>query len=244
VAAASAGLILLVPIHPALRLVLALPLVLFLPGYAITAALFPKRPFGLPELLLFSVGLSLTATIIGGFVLNWTPWGMQTKSWAILAAGVTVGASLVAAMRQRRAQPVVAAPVKIGLDVRQGLLLGLAAIVAGAAIGLAQTPMPSSGVLGYTLLWLLPAGDGNPQAVRLGMSSQELTPTTYRLQLNVDGQVVREYSPITLVPGDEWEDVVELTSESSIVEALLYRLEAPEIVYRQVWLRRGNVAGE
>ncbi|MDQ3811422.1 MAG: DUF1616 domain-containing protein, partial [Chloroflexota bacterium] len=49
-----------------------LPLVLFLPGYAFTSTLLRDEATGFAERLLFSLGLSLAMSMLGGFVLNWT----------------------------------------------------------------------------------------------------------------------------------------------------------------------------
>lgn len=243
VATTCGVLTLLAPGDSAVRLVVALPLLFVLPGYAVTAALFPKRSLGIPEQVLYSVGLSLAVVMVGGFALHWTPWGLQAESWVIFLFCVTLGASVIARMRRRRGWSVVTTPLNVGLDSRQGLLLGLAALVVVAAVGLSRTPMPPQGIQGYTLLWILPAGDGNPNAVRLGVSSREFTPTEYRLQVLVEGQIAQEWPALQLAPGEEWETAVSVPGNSSntrTVEATLYRLDAPSVVYRRVTLRRGN----
>ena len=243
VAATCGVLTLLTPGDSAVRLVVALPLVFVLPGYAITAALFLRRSLRIPEQVLCSVGLSLVVVIMGGFALHWTPWGLRAESWAIFLFCVTLGASVIARMRRRRGRPVAATPLNVGLDSRQGLLLGLAALVIAAAVGLARTPMPPQGIQGYTLLWILPASDGNPNAVRLGVSSREFTPTEYRLQVLVDGQIAQEWPALQLAPGEDWETAASVPGNSSnthTVEAMLYRLDAPNDVYRRVTLRLGN----
>ena len=86
---------------PVLLALLALLFVLALPGYAITAAIFPWKILTGLERLLFTVGLSLTATILCGLVLNLTPWGLQTTSWTVLLSIVTLVASLAAMQRRR-----------------------------------------------------------------------------------------------------------------------------------------------
>jgi membrane protease YdiL (CAAX protease family) len=61
-----------------LRAPIGLVLVLFLPGYAIAAALFPgKGGLGLPLRAALSVGLSLATALIIGLVLNFSPWGLR-----------------------------------------------------------------------------------------------------------------------------------------------------------------------
>src|SRR5918997_6967724 len=79
----------------ALGVLFGAPLVLFLPGYGLTAAL-ENRQLSPPERLLFSVGLSLALTVLAGLVLSWTPWGLQRGSWAVLLGGMRLAATLVA----------------------------------------------------------------------------------------------------------------------------------------------------
>lgn len=236
----SAAVLLLAP-SPAIRVAVGLPFALVLPGYAIGAALFPQRALGIPERIVFSVGLSLAVVALGGLALNLTPWGLRTESWTVLLCATTCLASLIA-LKQQRSLVAASAPTGIGLNGRQVLLLGLAVIVVVAAIGLARTPAPQQSVQGYSLLWMLPSNDGDPNAVRLGVESMELASAQYRLEVKVDGQAAQAWSSITLVPGEKWEDRIVLpagTSANATVEAALYRLDDPQSVYRQVTLRRG-----
>lgn len=238
IAAISGAMVLLLPGTQTVRLVAALPLLFFLPGYAITAALFPKRSLGIPEQVLLSVGVSMAVVIVGSFILHWTPWGLQARSWVGLLFSVILAASLLAAKRWQKTGPVTGTPLNFTLDIRQGLLLGLAALVIAAAVVLARTPLPPQGVQGYTQLWILPASDGNPDTMRVGISSMEFTPTEYSLRVLLDGEVVQEWSTIQLQPGEKWEtNAILPESSTGKVEAVLYRLDAPNDIYRRVTLQ-------
>ena len=59
------------------RLVAALPLTLFLPGYAIIAAAFGSRELAPPKRLMLSVAISLMVLALGAFVLNIFPFGLD-----------------------------------------------------------------------------------------------------------------------------------------------------------------------
>ena len=62
----------------ALRTILGLPVVLFLPGYALIAALFPrKNDLDAIERIALSFGLSIAVVPLIGLVLNFTPWGIR-----------------------------------------------------------------------------------------------------------------------------------------------------------------------
>jgi len=224
--------------------ILTLPLVLVLPGYALTSALFLPHSLGEPERLLFSLGLSVVIVILGGLALNWTPFGLRASSWAVLLAGITLGSCAVALVRRRGEHLSVSGwsrVVKDGLTFRQGLLLGLAAlIVCGAVttsiIGASQQARP-----GFTQLWILPTGGISPKnTVRLGVSNMESTVMDYSLNVNVDGKVVKKWPSISLNPNEKWEATLALPlttrTTNARVEAMLYRADAPTTIYRDVVL--------
>jgi uncharacterized membrane protein len=67
-----------------LRIIIALPLLLFMPGYTFIAAMFPKRgELGAIERFTLSIGLSIAITVFDGFGLNYTRWGFRPNSITI-----------------------------------------------------------------------------------------------------------------------------------------------------------------
>jgi hypothetical protein len=241
VAAAGAGLALGPVRLPWLQALAAVPLVLFTPGYTLLAALLPGSRPGVIERALFSVGLSLAVTILGTVALDRTHWGLQPAAWAALLGGVTLAAGAAAWARRRRL-PQAAAPWRVLAPIHgsQALLFSLAALAAIAAVTLAGRPAPARGAEGYSLLWLLPAADGNPNAARLGLSSHELAATEYRLALELDGRPIQEWGELSLAPGDRWEATAALppARADEMLEARLYRADDPETIYRRVTLWR------
>jgi uncharacterized membrane protein len=222
------------------KAVLGLPMVLFVPGYACVAALFPPGTLGKAERLLFSVGLSLVVTMLGSLALYGLHLELRPVTWAVLLAVITLGASLVA---WRRRPTVEAEPLALNLSRMQAGTLSLAGLVVVASLALARVPSGPAGLEGYTILSILPAD--TPQAaaaVRLGISSMEFVPVGYHLRLTMDDQVIYEWISIGLQPGEQWEQVVALPNPGSApgqVEARLYRLDHPEVVYRRVTLALG-----
>jgi hypothetical protein len=242
-----------------LRAVLVLPLVLFLPGYVLVAALFPGRGAGLrvEERALLSIGLSLALVALGGLLLNQTPWGLQTDSWAALLGLFTLGAAAVAVLRPPRPAPGGGpagdaeegpAPLRYlpPAGVRPSLAFaGAAAILAGAVAIAHQGAQAQRTASGFTQLWLVPsasAGAGGAGAMRLGVRSAEPRPATYSLRVTVDGVQTESWPAIVLAPGQTWETNVAPLPEGA-VEALLTRADAPQQVYRRVTLASGRGPG-
>src|SRR5437868_3690690 len=75
---------------PILRLIFAAPLIALLPGYALVAMLFADRSLEIMQRIALSIALSVATTLLGGFVLNLSVWGMTADSWSIYLGGVTV----------------------------------------------------------------------------------------------------------------------------------------------------------
>jgi uncharacterized membrane protein len=89
-----------------IRIVLALPVFLFIPGYCIIAAFFPKDgDISLIERIAFSFGLSIAIVPLIGFGLNFTPWGIQLDSLMILLT-LFIYVMILVAYYQRALLPV------------------------------------------------------------------------------------------------------------------------------------------
>ncbi|GGP19017.1 hypothetical protein GCM10007981_01000 [Thermocladium modestius] len=105
--AASLASILLVRGTPLiyLRYALGALLVLFLPGYSLVEALYPRGDELSPlERLALSIGLSLAVEPLLGLILNYTPWGIRLDpilaSTALLVTALTTTAAARKALTQ------------------------------------------------------------------------------------------------------------------------------------------------
>src|SRR5690349_13837899 len=49
---------------------------------------------------LMTIVLGITLIIVGGFVLNFTAWGLETRTWIILISAIIVFNSVVALLRK------------------------------------------------------------------------------------------------------------------------------------------------
>ncbi len=224
------------------RLFAALPLALFLPGYAIVAAAFGSRELALPKRIVLSVATSLMTLVLGAFVLNIFPFGLRTASWAVLLPLVVIAASRGAALRrdpadrQARRRTTIPHPAPASLAI-----VAVAVLIAGAALVLAQKPLPAKNAVGFSALWMLPT-DSREDAVAVGVISNEHDYTSYRLEVSLGKSQSKTYR-VHLYPGQEqvYEvDVPPRAGGRTHVVATLYRKGRPEHVYRRVnsWLPR------
>src|SRR3972149_42796 len=72
------AIILAIPSAKPARIILGLPFVLFFPGYALMAALFPRKDDIDPiERVALSLGLSIAVVPLIGLALNYSPWGIR-----------------------------------------------------------------------------------------------------------------------------------------------------------------------
>ncbi|MDD4126667.1 MAG: DUF1616 domain-containing protein [Methanomicrobium sp.] len=84
-----------------LRVVFALPVVLFIPGYALIAALFPgNKDIDGIERIALSFGLSIAVVPLIGLGLNYTPWGIRLDPIVTSLVIFTTAMLLIAQFRR------------------------------------------------------------------------------------------------------------------------------------------------
>jgi uncharacterized membrane protein len=103
-----------------LRIVVGLPFVLFVPGYAFIAALFPEAGTGPTdddepsvddggidgiERVALSFGTSIAIVPLIGLVLNFTPWGIRLVPIMLSVSGFTLLMAALATYRRRELPP-------------------------------------------------------------------------------------------------------------------------------------------
>lgn len=220
-----------------LRALIWLPLAACGPGYALTAALFPRTEVGRAERLLLSVGLSFATLILGAIALAQLGVTLTLDVWAALVETVVSAGCLIALLR-RSSDGAPRAPLP-RLTQRQWVFFGLAGLLGLTALALAGTPLAATNVQGYTAFWMLPAGDADAPQLQLGAESAELTIVSYRVEVSVGTGSAGEVARLTLAPGEKWEAtyaIPEALRGQGVIAARLYRLDVPDEVYRQVLL--------
>jgi len=240
-AAAVCALVALLSPLPSIALIAALPLALFLPGYVLTAAIFGRNAPDPPRQAILTAGLSLAVLVLGSLLLNYAPGGIRALSWAILLVLLVVGAARLAAIRRRAplkpSRPPGRPPRRPSPAPLDAALFAVGGLAAVGALVLAQIPVTAGNADGFTALWMLPSQEG--ARARVGISSNEQEPTSYRLYVRTerDSGVTKRF---TLDPGEERQFSVELDPDLAGLRltASLYRDQKPQRVYRRVtsWL--------
>ena len=84
-----------------MRIILGLLLVLFLLGYSLIAAIFPRKddPDGIERIAL-SFGLSIAVVPLIGLALNYTPFGIRLVPILVVLSVFTVSLAVIAGVRR------------------------------------------------------------------------------------------------------------------------------------------------
>lgn len=231
----------LVPV-PVISLLFALPLALFLPGYALLLACLDRWRASTEQRLAASVGLSLALLALAELALNYLG-GLRAGTWAaMLFAIVLAGAigaafarrgvvnapdlrrSLRTARRRLRARPLSLLAVAVGL------------VAAGGGVALAFHPVGAKHVVGYSELWL--ATGKRADAVRVGVGNEEKEATRYGLIARFGDGGKTQTRHLRLAPGATVTVVIPVegvtTGEPVRVSVTLYREQFPNQPYRRV----------
>ena len=230
-----------------LRTLFGLPLILVIPGYALTALLWGRHQLGAPERVVLSIGISLALAALSALLLDWTPLGIGGGQQTLLLGLVALVAIVAVVLRDLRARGGRTEPGAGGaprpfasFKWRQALLFGVAvAIVASAVAYSAHSALRPRGT-GFTQSWIH-VQDAKAGVVDIGLENDELQAETYRLQLTVDKRPVNEWRDVRLEPGQQWSTRLSLpqSRRQGVTELVVYRSDHPTTVYRKVQLSMG-----
>ena len=226
-----------------LRSALGLGMVLFMPGYALIAALFPgRKDIDGIERTALSFGLSIAVTPLIGLALNFTPWGIRLDPIVVCLTLFTLICSAAANYRRHELKPEDRFSVdfeKAWKDARAELfpssesrldrtltVILLLSIIASIAVLAFVIAVPKQGEK-FTEFYILgPNGkaDNYPEWFRLGDSkpvtvgviNHEYRNVTYDLvvTLNDSNSVTQLYSErLELADNQTWEQTVSLTPD-------------------------------
>ncbi len=248
----------------ALRIILGLPVALFIPGYVLLSALFPNRG-GLSniERIAFSIGLSIAVAVIIGAILNFTPWGISLYPLLISFTIFIVVVVFVAWYRSLQSYEEFYITLNInlsrwretaGLDKILFISLAVAVLVVLGSIGYVVA-VPKHKQMFTEFYLLSPDGRaenypkqvvlGEPVEITIGIVNHEDMVLSYRVDIKGDGIENSQVGIGELVNGEKWQELVSFIPQSSgaeqKVEFWLYRsgeaepyLEKPLYLYLDV----------
>jgi uncharacterized membrane protein len=217
------------------RTVLGLPMVLFVPGYSLIAALFPKKDDldGIERTAL-SFGLSIAVVPLLGLGLNYTPWGIRLIPILITISLFTLAMCTIAIMRRRELPEGEAFSVpftemfhslraelfsKPGTRVDRILTVILVISILASVIMLVYVIVTPKQGEKFTEFYILGPGGmaddyptemvlGQEGTVIVGIVNHEYRVVNYSLAMTLDGEPLQEPRPIVLAHNMTWEQNV------------------------------------
>jgi len=230
-----------------LRIILGIPFVLFFPGYALTAALFPRREgvSGIERVAL-SFGMSIAVVALIGLILNYTPWGIRLESILCSLVSFILILSIIAWVRRKKLPK----QERFGVEFRLGLPGGgIGAWDKVLSVILVLAILGALGMMGYAVAKpkvgerftefgiLGPEGklENYPSELMVGeegkvmvyIVNHEHETVAYQIEVRIGKVKNNEVGLIVLEHGEAWEEevsfVAEVAGDNQKVEFLLYK---------------------
>jgi len=243
-----------------LRIPFSLIILLFLPGYALIAAMFPKMgEISGIERFTLSIGLSIAITVFDGFAISMTPYLFRPVPLILTLSAITLFLLLLTVVTraltpedkryfvdyQGFIESLRADDEKMS-DIERMLFIALigSIIIASSMLIYAKLTFKDEE---FSALYILgPDGKaeryqkdlyiGEPSTITVGVENYEHAPTRYTLQVKL-GAGVLETRKITLAHKEKWLEnitfVPDRTGDHLKLEFVLYKDERP---YRSVHL--------
>jgi len=229
------------------RIILGIPVVFLFPGYALIAALYPRKEgMELVQRLALSLGLSIAIVSLIGLALNYTSWGIAVESTLPSITAFILVMSVVAWLRRRRSPSLERSDGESGprilgwrgstWDKCLSVLLVMSVMGTLAMASYAITK-PKAGQR-FTEFYVLGVDDtasnypkelvvGQESEVTVGIVNQEHERVVYRLVVALNDIADGDVGPIVLEHNEKWEQPVLFTPQRSGVnqklEFLLYK---------------------
>jgi uncharacterized membrane protein len=245
------------------RTILGILLVLFIPGYSLIAALFPKwGDLDGIERAALSFGLSIAVTPLIGLALNYTPWGIRLDPILISLTIFTLAMCVIAFLRRRKLPEEERFFVPFGGFVKdiKGSFKGeskterILSIILIISIILAISTTvyiivkPKQGET-FTEFYILGQNGtasnyptnlttGQNGSMIIGVVNHEYTTTDYLLVVKVNNTILKNQT-LSLTNGQKVEIPYNFTAGSTgqkKMEFLLYKLPDNETAYRSLHL--------
>lgn len=218
-----------------LRIIFALPILLFLPGYVLITAMFPRKELTGIERFTLSVGLSIAIFVFDGFAVSVTPWKFRPDSIVISLTWITLLLTLLTGVRRVRipaneryffgpstiSEFIASIKVKEEpTDIEKALIIALVGsiIIASGMLIYAKLTREEEK---FTELYIL--GEGGKaedypsdlyilenNSIIVGVENHEQQVMNYTLRVKM-GNYLLEEREITLGHQDKWKEKLDLT---------------------------------
>jgi uncharacterized membrane protein len=188
------------PFEGLLKALLLLPAVLLLPGYALSAALFPPRAISRGERAVYVLVFSVSAAALGGLLWQFA-FGLGRGAWAFVLATITLAACAVAQRRRTRMpikqrersrpRPSRGQGARLDMPTASAALIAAGAAIAALAIaidGLQEQRAESH----FSALWVAPQTPAS-EVVEVGISNHQGAVHDYRLEIEAAGREIRSW---------------------------------------------------
>ncbi|MCZ3364276.1 MULTISPECIES: DUF1616 domain-containing protein [Methanobacterium] len=247
-----------------IRVILGILLILFIPGYSLIAALFPKKDDldGIERTAL-SFGLSIAVTPLIGLLLNYTPFGIRLEPVLISLSIFTMVMSVAAYIRRWNLPEEERFNVNFkyyfnkiiesfkresGTDRILSIVLAVSIILAISATAYVIA-VPKEGEK-FTEFYILgPDGKasnyptnltvGQTGNVTVGIVNHEYSTVNYEMIIKLNNQTINDTN-ITLSNNETWQQPFTFTpsiyGQNQELEFLLYKLPDNNTVYRSLHL--------
>jgi uncharacterized membrane protein len=248
-----------------LRIILGITVLLFCPGFVLSAAIAPRSGdmTGTVRLTL-SLVLSIVVVSLTGLALNYTAPGITLESMLLSVAAFIVVVSIIGWLRLlllpggergvlefKVEMPHRAVSVLDGTFMIIMVLVLAVAIVAGGYFALApknSEPFTQFYILNQNQGTLYTPADlsaGGEATVALAIENHEGNQVDYRIQVLLNGEPYSEFDSISVLDEGQWQDDITFTPGSAgqnQVEFLLFKNSETEPYLRplSLWV---NVAG-
>ncbi len=252
-----------------IRTILAVPVVLFIPGYVLMAALFPRKDdIGIVERIVLSFGLSIVIIPILGFLLNFTFGIRLAPILAVLYIYTAVLISIAMYMRKKLSEDVqfsvqfnsIYGSIKGGLKPKNRtdsiltiILIFMIVLTVGTIYYTVTVPKMGEK---FTEFYVLNSdGKANNYSTNLklnspavwlvGVTNREYTTVNYTIQIVLDKNILATRTLI-LENNEKWEKNITFVSDkvgtNKDLEFLLFKDNNFTVPYRslRLWINTRN----
>ena len=258
----SLFLILIIVFLPSnvLRIIFGLPFILFIPGYTLVSALFPRKAdLGGIERVALSFGLSIAVAPLLGIILNYTPWGISLYPIVASIAIFILVFSLIAWYRRNRLPAAEGFSIALNINPSRWAALSrldkvlsiilLVLILAGIGTLAYIIAIPKNGEK-FTEFYILGTSGkvenypkelpvGEEGEVILGIVNHEHEDVVYSVDILINGENNNTIASIALAQDEKWESKASFTphvvGDSQKVEFLLFK-QGDDNPYKSLYL--------